>query len=271
MEERKIGTREIQLIELDILKVFNAICRKHSIRYYLAYGTLLGAVRHQGFIPWDDDIDLLMPRPDYEKLTRLLREGVLPKGFSFGDLEDPSYIFPYLKIFKEQTRVVEKKHKPAFRTSPVWIDVFPMDGIPSSGISRRFTFSVTVALRKLLYTSIVDPKMVHGIEKLGTVILNPLTSLIGAHTIARWIDRFSRRKPFGQSVHSGNIAWGDGVFESVDTAAFTDPVSLNFEGEAFPAPRIYENHLKELFGDYMQLPPEDQRASHLGDDCFIIS
>ncbi len=271
MNKKNINTREVQLLELEILKVLDKVCAEHSLRYYLAYGTLLGAVRHKGFIPWDDDIDLLMPRPDYEKLIGIMKKGALPQGYALGHIDDDSYIFPYAKIFKENTLVVEEKLKPPYRESMIWIDIFPMDGIPQSERIQRSIFLKTIALRKFLYTAIVDSRKVHGIEKIATVLLKPFSSLVGPHRIAKKIDRLSKKIGFAESPFSGNIAWGDGVFEKIDTASFLPSVPLTFEGEELPAPQNWNQHLQDLFGDYMQLPPEDKRESHLGEGCFIIS
>lgn len=270
MTKKRIDLRELQMIEFEILSVFDSVCEEHGLTYYLAYGTLLGAVRHKGFIPWDDDIDLLMPRPDYEKLITLLSEGALPQEYSFGDLDDPSYIYPYMKIFKGNTSVLEKKLESPFNESLIWIDVFPMDGLPESPIKRAYTFMITQTLRNLLYTAIVRTDHLEGKERFGTILLKPVSRLIGPHRISLLIDRNARRYRYEKSNHAGNVVWAEGSKEAVDKTFFTPTVEILFEGKEFPAPERYQEHLHDQYGDYMQLPPEDQRASHLSSECYIL-
>src|SRR5690554_148839 len=109
MKKNKISNKKVQEVEFLILKTFDKFCETHNLIYSLGYGTLVRAVRHQGFIPWDDDIDVIMARPEFERLLELLKYARLPPEFSYGFLDNPNYIYPYLKIYYKNSVVVEHK------------------------------------------------------------------------------------------------------------------------------------------------------------------
>src|SRR5690554_3002324 len=155
MLREKINLNKLQEIELEVLEYFNELCITNDLSFSLGYGTLLGAVRHQGFIPWDDDIDVIMPRPDFEKLLELLKYERLSPEFSYGFLDNSNYVYPYLKIYYKNSVVVERKLETKFTQTPIWIDVFPIDGIPKNKIKAKLYFSLSILIRNLLYTTIV--------------------------------------------------------------------------------------------------------------------
>ncbi len=270
MIQKKIGLRELQMIELDILSVVDAICNKQKLTYYLAYGTLLGAVRHKGFIPWDDDVDILMPRPDYENLIKHLREGALPTGYSVFSINDLHYIYPYMKVVRTDTQVTEKKLEAPYDASPVWIDIFPMDGIPESLWKQKRMYFISRFLRNLLYIAIVSTDKLTGLEKIGTAVLKPFMQLIGPHRISTWIDNHARKVRFESTPYMGNVVWAEGSFETLEKEVFTPSMPLIFEGREFTAPQCYDQHLQEQYGKYWELPPEDKRVSHLDSECYIL-
>ena len=134
MKENKL--RKVQLVQLDILDKVVDICNRHGIKYYLIGGTLIGAVRHKGFIPWDDDIDIAIPRKDYDKFIGIaLKELKKPYKVVHYSTDD-TYRFYLLNIVNENATVIEKKVTPI--TSKVWIDILPIDGIPNNKIKRFF-------------------------------------------------------------------------------------------------------------------------------------
>ena len=129
---KQLTLEEVKQVELEILLVFDRVCRENGLKYSMCAGTLLGAVRHQGFIPWDDDIDLCMPRPDYEKLIRLSREGKLfPEYLKLACFEEGTLDSPYMKIMDTRTRIREENYTQQDVKS-LWIDVFPVDGLPDT-------------------------------------------------------------------------------------------------------------------------------------------
>ena len=127
---------ELKQLELDIMKQFDAYCEKHDLRYYLYAGTLIGAVRHKGFIPWDDDIDVVMPRPDYEKLQLLLEKEPISPNIKLVNAKNYDlYPFPFLKLTDTRTSGIAKYMPKNYRMG-VWIDVFPLDGLPENKEER---------------------------------------------------------------------------------------------------------------------------------------
>jgi len=153
--------RTLQLRLLRILKAFDIMCRNHGLRYYLEYGTLLGAVRHGGFIPWDDDLDIMMPRPDYELLIKHSKEW-MPEPYEFVCFEnDPNYPLQFGKVQDASTTLVERPH--LYYLGGAYIDVFPMDGVPESEKERKAHAKRYKRLKSLLYITWRDPyKHGHG-------------------------------------------------------------------------------------------------------------
>ena len=135
MERKKLEIEEIKHIEVDILKHVVKICNRHKLRYFLAYGTLLGAVRHQGFIPWDDDIDICMPRPDYDKFIEIWqKEKTLNESLNFGLLfpsPGNNYFYEFAKVTATDTVCEVNLPILDIKGLGIWIDIFPLDGMPT--------------------------------------------------------------------------------------------------------------------------------------------
>src|SRR3712207_1450255 len=127
----KLTSDQIKKVELGILLELQRVCTEHHLRLYLCGGTLLGAVRHKGFIPWDDDIDVCLPRPDYEKLIRLSRQGVFQKNFTVHCGENHNFQFPFLKVMDNRTRL-NQEYMLDQEEDGLWVDVLPVDGLPEN-------------------------------------------------------------------------------------------------------------------------------------------
>jgi len=272
-QQKPLTSREIQLLELEILKAFDAFAQKHSIVYHIAYGTLLGAIRHKGFIPWDDDIDLLIARPEYERLLDLLEQEEIGPEFTFGSERSrlSSYPYPYAKIYLKNTVVQEKKFDATYQQTPLWIDIFPLDGVSTNRFARRIAFALSDLLRNLLYTAIVAPSQVRGVQKLAVLLLKPFTRLIG---VQRWVHlsrSLARRVPYEHTPLVGNLALTAGMEkETIAKAELKETIELEFEGFFFPAPKNHHLFLTQLYGDYMTLPPVEEQKSHLGGNAYRL-
>lgn len=261
----KLSLAEIQKAELDIMVVFDRVARENNLKYSLCAGTLLGAVRHKGFIPWDDDIDVTMPRPDYEKLLQLNREKSLwPQSLELCSFEDGTLNSPYMKLFDRTTKIVEENYSQDDVRS-LWIDIFPVDGVPADRKERVRHYRKALNLCKLNVASVV--KNGYGsstiIIILKDLFLKPLAKIIGRKKIAEMQKNFALRYPYEQSALCGMVTWAyDGPDQALTRDEYEDLVELPFEDHLFYATSAWDKNLSGIFGDYMQLPPETERITH---------
>lgn len=266
---RQIDIQEVQRIQLRVFKAIAAICEEYAIPYYLSGGTLLGAVRHKGFIPWDDDLDIQIPRPDYIRFIEVLQKGVLPEEFTFSWLTDATHIVPFLKIYYTESLIVEAKIEPAYRETKIWVDVFPIDGLPQNKFLLYANYFIAKQMRNLLYTGIVSPESLKGFERVGTILLKPISRLIGPNRLAGLIDKFSQRKNFYESAVIGCLVWGISAGEALEKGKYLPIIKLSFEGVLASCPKAYDEHLRNLYGDYMQAPPVEDRYSHSAGEYYL--
>ncbi len=262
MKNRKmipLSSGEIKKIEWDLLCQFADYCDQKGIRYYLGGGTLLGAIRHKGFIPWDDDIDIIMPRPDYNKF---LSENEREHAFCIGSIWNRSANIPFIKLFDTST-IIKQKYSKCYHTGHLWIDIFPLDGLPNSKISLFLHYKISRLMRKMLTLS--ESNFTEGtsrIKIIGKIMLYPVAKLIGAPRWAIWLDRFSQRIKFENSYYIGGLVWGYGPQERMVKAKFLPYSDVSFEGRKFHAPKCWHIYLKNLYGNYMKYPPKNKRLNH---------
>lgn len=258
---------EIHKIEFEMLKKFSKVCEDNNLRYYLCGGTLLGAIRHKGFIPWDDDIDILMPRPDYIKFQKLANNNILGGELKIcssylGNLNDP-----FCKIFNTNT-VMEKEYVNDEIDSHIWIDIFPMDGLPDSELKVKLIYKKISIARAMIRTIKVKDEVksrvsTSKIKYVLKVIFKPILSIIGIKPILKYIDRLCQRYQFDESTYVGGIAFGYGPQEKMIRKHYIIPERVEFEGELFNAPGCWNEYLTNLYGDYMKLPPKEKQIAHV--------
>lgn len=265
----KIELNEIKRLELDILAKFANFCDKRELNYSLAYGTLLGCVRHRGFIPWDDDIDVFMPRFDYEKLLGMKKdfENYYP-GIVFKYIGDAGYPFSFLKITDDNTRVEETDLELKYQYG-VWIDVFPLDRISPNTRRHEQTRASIDFWNKILVKSIIIKSKNIGptrfLKKMNYFLLIP-----SAHLIQWFIDipalcnKKSKQFYLENTNLVANYVWEKNRRKPVFDLNKIFPVKKGiFEGLEFNIPNDADYILKKLYDDYMQLPSESERISHL--------
>lgn len=261
--EHRLSLEEVHERELKMMKLFIKLCEQYNLRYYMAGGTLLGAVRHKGFIPWDDDIDLLMPRPDYDKLQEIVRKQPLMPRYSFNSSDLGNLNDPMCKIFDLNTRV-DKKYIDDPYDRYLWIDIFPMDGLPDDEDEVHSIYRKVLAARKRL--RFVKSKTGTGANKVKALIkpvLKPFARAIwGRKRTVRYIERIAKKYPFESSANVAGIVFGYGPQESCPREEYVSGVPMDFEDCKAMAPGCYDYYLTSLFGDYMELPPEDKRQVH---------
>lgn len=262
---RKIDLNELRSIQLDILSEVDEFCKKKGIRYSLCGGTLLGAVRHKGYIPWDDDIDIMMPREDYD---RFAREFCSERSVLQDLREDPDVIEFFLKVFRKKTMMRDIRF--GRNLWGIYIDVFPIDGAPESFLEhcnhilelrdrlpRVCPFYKTVSRNKVLwFAKYIFKRMAFPFY--GSVL-----------DIKKEIETVARSAPFETSPNAGVILGSYGVREVVKKSVFDTYIDLPFEGKMFPAIKEFDIYLRAIYGDYMTLPPVEQRVTHHYYDSFV--
>lgn len=263
---KKINLREMQEIELLILKYVHDICEENQLDYYMCGGTLLGAVRHKGFIPWDDDIDIFMFREDYMKLLEILRNTShdLFEMMSFYDNKD--YYYPFAKVTHKQTTLIETD-VPKIDGLGIYIDIFPIDGLPNQEKSRKLYFKKILFYRRLLNYSISYKSQ----SKKKEIMKYPIWLLLnglGYKNILKLIDRMAMEY---KVIDSNNVACsvaGENIEKKMPLEVFCKKIKMKFEDYEFYAPIGYTVHLSNLYGDYMKLPPKEKRVTHHNNICF---
>lgn len=266
---QKLSIREQQLVLLEIMKQFHVFCAKFGIHYALLYGTLLGAVRHKGFIPWDNDLDIGIPRPDYDRLEKILSEGVTigPHIYHLSHISEQKYDYPFMRLCDDRTIVLT----PYLRNIPnrmgVWIDVFPIDGIPEKKLRTVIT---RARLFLNIHLNIVDTYTVRGKKDLLN-IAGSIVCMLFPHPKKRekTIDNLLRKTSFNASERVGIVLSTNGEYTPLSPSSYLDPVLMSFEDTKFYCPRDWDTFLKDCYNDYMELPPEDQRTLH-GAGCYWV-
>lgn len=261
----KMSLAEIQKTELNILIEFDKVAREHNLKYSLNAGTLLGAVRHQGFIPWDDDVDVSMPRPDYETLIRLNKEHQLwPSQIELCCFEDGTLSTPFMKLFDRRTKIVERNYKQN-ESQSLWLDIFPVDGLPADKKSIEKHYKKAMFWCRLSNASVV--RAGYGSNWLviiiKTLFMKPLAKLIGRKKIASKLRAIALTYPYETSPNCGVVSWAyDGPGQVLTREDYENLIELPFEGLHFYATASWDQNLTGIFNDYMQIPPESERLDH---------
>lgn len=271
MEKKYLSLEEYHAVLFDMLKQVDSICHAERLRYFLSGGTLLGAIRHKGFIPWDDDIDLMMPRPDYEIFLKRA-EKRLPKRYilAFPD-RTKDYSQPWIRIF--DTRVaVDDSGMQRTLTRSLFVDIFPIDGLPSNRALSNLCFTRVRAWDILLKCA--RRKALYPDERLKW-LKKPMMALTRVRPLPKYavsLNKSARRCSFERAHYAGVLATTHyGSRERMPVEVFRGSVQVPFEGGFFPAPIGYDTYLSRLYGDYMQLPPEEKRVSQHNLHAYLIS
>ncbi len=261
----KLSLNEIQNKELELLKKIDVFCQENNLNYFLAYGTLIGCIRHKGFIPWDDDIDIIMPRPDYNRLLSL--KDKFHEEFENTSIEflDEKTYYPYIKVYDLNTLVQEKRLRKEF-SSHIWVDIFPLDGASENMKRNKSLLLRQKIMMKILASIKVKPFKMNGnffIKILGTIFI-PFGILLNYFfNFAEYINNLSQSISYDNSKKVANTAeYGYGLAEIVDKKDLFPVLKKKFCGVEFNVPKNYHEYLTQLYGDYMQLPSENKRLSH---------
>lgn len=259
---KMIETEELKQLELQILEAFHSYCKKHGLRYILYAGTLIGAIRHKGFIPWDDDIDVAMPRPDYEKFIELVQaEPVAPHLKLFIHRDETSYYWvPVAKLVDNRTEGHELYQGKGVHNG-AWIDIYPIDGISESEEEHKKHLKKIRREVRMLTLETIPFRFSKNPAKLCKRLLVYPIYLFGKnknHKLrAQKIDELALCYSYEDCKFAGITSSGYGVKASKDT--FEELTEVPFEHLLVNVPKNYDRYLTQLFGDYMTPPPEHLR------------
>ena len=255
-----VDIKDFQYKILEIAFYFDEFCKKYDIEYYLMGGSALGAVRHHGFIPWDDDIDIGILRPDYDRMVEILKEkkqiGQLEAiGFELGNS-----LFPFVKIVNPDIYVKEEGTRD---TQRLWIDIFPFDGMGKS-VFRIKLLNTTVRpiLKKLLWFANSQYYTSHP-RNCRHIIWNyfwyGISKLCSPEFFIRLLIRNCSRIKVSDSIYVEDSTWGT---KAVPKEVFDEMREYRFETMTVKGFKDYDTYLRCIYGDYMTLPPEEKRVNH---------
>ncbi|EFM35799.1 LICD family protein [Streptococcus oralis SK255] len=253
---RKLSIEEAKKIELDILDFIDSFCKEHGINYCINYGTLIGAIRHKGFIPWDDDIDLSMTRENYEKFIQLFSEK--QSRYKLLSLEtDDQYFNNFIKIVDPTTKIIDTRNTKTY-DSGVFIDIFPMDTFNDTkvvDICYKLESFKLLSFSKHKNIVYGDSKLKDLIRTLFWLLLRPISPRFFAHQIEKQIQKYR--------VKDGKyIAFIPSKLKEKEVFTkeiFEDLIEVPFEHRTLSAPKQYDVILKQYYGDYMTLPPKEKQ------------
>lgn len=248
--------RPLQLHIIKILAAIDKVCAEHGLRYYVWAGTMLGAVRHKGFIPWDDDMDICMPRPDYDTFMAHAHEW-LPKPFEAVCAEtDPHYPGPFGKVQDASTTLIEREH--INYIGGLYVDVFPIDGVPSCRVARCVGFARYELLKRVIYLLHRDPfKHGHGPRSWAPRIVQRLFT---NHGVQRALRRVMTRCGYDSSTLVAD--YDDGRRGVLPKSILGTPTPIRFEDITVMGVEHAHEYLTAKYGDYMTIPKHDDQRQH---------
>lgn len=256
---REMTSEEIKQTQLDILLFVDKICKKNNIKYSLAFGTLLGAVRHKGFIPWDDDIDILLKRSEYNKLVNVLYS-LNDDRYKVFSMKDEGYFYSYAKVGDMRT-VIKEKNWPDYKDLGVNMDIFPIDYLPNS--NEHEYFEKTKQYEAGLHNSLTDIAYAH--EKRYMRLIKRICRFRKVKKCRLkgewyWKNKINEMTELKESENMACIVTGG--YRVWNRSMLDNYIELEFENHHFSAVEDYDTMLKSSYGDYTVIPPEAERVSY---------
>lgn len=253
--------KKLHEVELGALEKFDKVCRENGINYTLAGGTLLGAVRHHGFIPWDDDADILLLRSDYEKLRKLPAKVWGDKYFYQSHQTDPNYMYTYDKLRVNGTYFGEKALEgTGIKHTGVFLDIFPADAVPEDVRQNVQIFKFKI-IRLLFMSKYINLEFRQGFEKQVAIILRKLLKGVSLDSLYQETEKIIQ-------MYNGQGKVKNRIFDSFNVENeiyyneyLKEVIDIEFEGHQFMISKHYDEILSEIYGDYMKLPPKEEQVN----------
>ncbi len=253
----KLQMGEVREMQMELMRYVRDTCERNGLRYYMCGGTLLGAVRHGGYIPWDDDVDLAMPMPDYLKFIKIVKNQGQYLSLNIFDYPDDYYNF-FMRLINQDTYLKYWEY-PFLMTTGVSIDIFPLFGLPSQQKEREFFYKTIRLLNERYISTYIEN------DKDTQKVIST------RHNLQRQIEDMMEQYSFDECEWIGNVLSKYREKEIMPRAIYQDYVHLKFENDLFAAAGGYVDYLSRMFGDYMQLPPERDRMNTHDYNAYVVN
>ena len=262
MMKRCLSRDEIRNIQLEMLNYIDKVCEETKHKYYLAYGTLLGAIRHKGFIPWDDDIDIYVERSEYKKLLGILQtESIKDKlPYKILDGNEKNYYYPFAKIINSNTCAKMKDNK---TEHGIWIDIFPVDNVPDNELARQWFVRKNHILRNIIIAITTDFSGANRSLKTNLKrIINFVAQKIGYMKICNYTKNYNKKYQNKKTKYVACLSGAYGIKEIQKRKVMFTDTKVIFEGKKYSATKYWDEYLRKLYGNYMKIPELKDRKYH---------
>lgn len=267
---RKVDLPELKEILLSLMDEIHEICEKRNLRYYLAGGTLIGAVRHNGFIPWDDDIDIYMPRPDYDEFMQIYpNEG---KNVLYEHSNNENYKYPFAKLCKKNTLLIERAADSGVDMG-IYLDIFPLDALGNSEKEAKRLMKKLLPYVNLNLSLLVEQwrDNVSFVKNFAIWNLHNVALMAGGHKkLLDKIDNIIRTYDYESSSLVGEFIDEIQYKRITDKRLYDVRILHNFEGRQYYIPAGYDKILTDFYGDYMTPPPPEKQVLTHGFEAFVL-
>lgn len=257
---------KLKQIQLELMDEIDNLCRKNNVCYYIIGGTLIGAIRHKGFIPWDVDIDIAMPRPEYDRFKSICIDQ-LDRKYQYCDYTIiKNYDRPHAVVCVKNTKLITRTDKlcPERTNLGIFIDVFPLDRVPDDEKEKAVHIKEINRYRMLRYLRIPYYTSPSKVKRMGRRIIKGLLSWMSIYSLNERMDKCMRKYNDQSSRSVSNMAGRYSYeTESSEVATFGTPIQVEFEGRMYNAPEKYDKYLRHVYGDYMKLPPVEEQTGYL--------
>lgn len=268
-QEDNSELRKLQMVTLDIIKIFADICQKHNLRYFMVGGTMLGAIRHKGFIPWDDDVDMGMPRPDYERFMKIVHKE-LPEGYSFLNYkQNKEYKRYFSRIVNNNVKIYNNSNSVEI-VENAWLDIFPYDGMPEGKLRQKLHFYRLTFWRVMYHASCFDElvnlnrpgrpgyqrMIIHFIQK------TKFGHNFDTYKLMRRIEKGLCKYDYNKSSTVVSFFGAYMQKEIISKKVFGKFAKYDFEDTKFWGAEHYDIFLRHYYGDYMTPPADAEKDKH---------